>query len=182
MRGLLGFAAMNGLRQALLLASLGPMLATLVSCASYGPDSIGPGDAEAKVLATMGPPAERYALAGGGTRLAYPRGPFGRHTWMVDLGADGRVSAWRQALGEAQFAALQPGTPAEAVLREIGPPAERKPERAFNGLMGGERWSYRYPTNDCLWFSVHFGPDGLLRAGTYGVDPMCDPGERASPT
>ena len=43
------------------------------------------------------------------------------------------------------------------------------------GWIGGQVWSWRYPTFDCLWFQVTVNDDGSLRdAGGYGIDPHCD--------
>jgi hypothetical protein len=41
--------------------------------------------------------------------------------------------------------------------------------------MGKETWSWRYPTNDCLWFRVTLGSDGrTLGGGGHMPDPACD--------
>ena len=43
------------------------------------------------------------------------------------------------------------------------------------GWIGGQVWSWRYPTFDCLWFQVTVNDDSSLRdAGGYGIDPRCD--------
>ncbi len=148
-------------------------LALLAACASYGPGDLRVGDAEAAVVQSMGPPAARYPLPGGALRLAYARGPFGKHTWMVDLGPDGRVTRWRQVLTEAQFAELQLGTPADEVLLTLGPPARVRPR----GLRPGELWSYRYETYECRWFQVVLDEEHKVAEAGYGVDPMCEVGK-----
>jgi hypothetical protein len=144
--------------------------ALLTACAAYGPGDIRVGDAEAAVVQSMGAPAARYALPSGATRLAYARGPFGKHTYMVDLSADGRVSSVHQALGERQFSALPTGISTEELLLTLGPPAERRPL----GLMPGTVWNYRYPTHDCRWFQVTLSLDGRVQSGSYGPDPECE--------
>lgn len=148
-------------------------VAAMAGCAtSYGPGPLGPGATEADVVARMGPPTGRHALPDGNKRLEFARGPFGRETYMVDLDANGRVVRIRQVLGEQQFLAMQPGMTRDEVLREFGRPAEA--QRV--GFVGREVWSWRYPTNDCLWFRATFGPDGrLIDGGGYLPDPMCDP-------
>ena len=77
-------------------------------------------------------------------------------------------------LNESHFADFQgraPGMSRAALLRELGTPGERKGA----GLMGGELWSWRYPTNDCLWFQVTLDTDtDQVRAAGYGIDPRCD--------
>lgn len=147
---------------------------SIAGCAaySYGPGGIGPGASLQDVTARMGPPTGRYALPDGQTRLEFARGPFGRETFMIDVDASGRVTQVRQVLGERQFAAMVPGMTREEVLREFGRPAEA--QRV--GFVGREVWSWRYPTNDCLWFRVTFGPDGrTIEGGGYLPDPRCDP-------
>lgn len=147
----------------------------LSACVSYGPGALRTGADEYQVAAVMGAPTERYALPDGGTRLAFARGPFGRHTWMVDLDRSRRVVRYEQVLGETSFARLQTGMAEQDVLLAIGPPAERKPV----GIKPGEVWSWRYPTNDCLWFQAEFDGARKLRGAGYGTDPRCDAGERA---
>jgi hypothetical protein len=89
---------------------------------------------------------------------------------MVDLGADGRVTSVREVLGEKQFAALPPsGVTEEELLRELGPPSDRRKSRNTT------TWGYRYPTSLCLWNEITFGPDHKAVGGTYAPDPRCDP-------
>ena len=158
------------------LSAAAPLLgavALLGACASYGPGALRVGDAEAAVVQSMGTPAARYAMPGGVTRLAYARGPFGKHTYMVDLGPDGRVARWHQALGENEFAALQMGTSVDDLLRTYGPPAKKQ----ARGIRPGEVWSYRYPTYECRWFQVTLDPAQTVVEAGYGVDPLCEVGK-----
>jgi hypothetical protein len=127
----------------------------------------------AEVSRLWGPPTGRYTTPGGGERLEYATGPFGRTTWMFDIDAGGRVSGSEQVLNEARFADFQQraaGLPQAAVLRELGRPGHRR----GGGRQGGEVWSWRYPTHDCLWFQVSIGDDGRARSAAYGNDPLCD--------
>ena len=92
---------------------------------------------------------------------------------MIDIDAQGRVQAATQVLNDAHFAEFMvraPGTPREALLRELGRPAERR----GGGLKGGETWSWRYPTNACLWFQVSLDDAARVTAAGYGIDPACD--------
>ena len=144
---------------------------TLAGCAAFAPP-VQPGASEADALARLGAPTARYTMPDGTTRLEFARGPFGRETWMVDVDAGARVQRAEQVLNEASFATLVPGLTRGDVLRRLGRPAEA--QRV--GWLGREVWSWRYPTNDCLWFRVTFEADGrLLDAGGYMPDPMCDP-------
>ncbi len=133
-----------------------------------------PGLAREAVLAAWGPPSARHVLAEGAERLEYASGPFGRTTWMLDLDTGGRLATARQVLNEAHFAEFQaraPGLSRAELLRTLGTPGDRKGA----GLRGGELWSWRYPTNDCLWFQVTLDTavDKVRDAG-YGIDPRCD--------
>lgn len=136
--------------------------------------TVGAGEPRDSVLARWGPPTSRYAMAGGGERLEYASGPYGRMTWMIDVDAGGRVTGASQVLNEAHFADFQgraPGMSRAELLRELGRPGEVKGA----GLMGGELWSWRYPTNDCLWFQVTLDTAAdKVRAAGYGIDPRCD--------
>lgn len=141
-------------------------------CAMLTPPQ--PGTQRAAVLQQWGAPTGRYALPDGGERLEYASGPWGRTTWMVDIGRDGRVRGAHQALGEAQFADLAArvaGMTPQQVLFELGRPAQ---VRAV-GWQGGELWSWRYPTNDCLWFQVGFDRERHATSAGYGIDWSCDP-------
>jgi hypothetical protein len=147
--------------------------AGMAGCATFGPPDIRPGQTEAEARQRLGPNTARYPMPGGVTRLEHATGPFGRTTWMVDIDADGRVIAARQVLNERHFAEVQglaPGMSQDEMLRTLGRPGERK----HGGWQGGEVWSWRYPTNDCLWFQASVGPDGVVRNAAYGIDPRCD--------
>jgi hypothetical protein len=133
-----------------------------------------PGQPRDAVFAAWGTPTARYAMPAGAERLEYATGPFGRTTWMVDVDAGGRVTGARQVLGEAHFAEFQgraPGMSRDELLRTLGRPGERHGA----GLKGGETWSWRYPTNDCLWFQVTVDTAAnVVRDAGYGIDWRCD--------
>ncbi len=145
-------------------------VALLAACASLQPRQASLGQTEAEVLAQLGQPTSRYSLPAGGQRLEYATGPYGRTTVMVDLGSDGRVSASQQVLTEANFAKVRDGMPRIEVLRLLGRPADKAGE-----YMNRQTWSWRYPTNDCLWARITFEPDGRVRGGaSLLADPRCD--------
>ena len=124
-----------------------------------------------EVLKAWGRPTATYPLQPAGQRLEYASGPFGRTTWMVDVDAAGRVAQVRQVLNEAEFFKLQSALSLtrDEALRWIGTPAERRGARG-----GGETWSWRYPTNDCLWFQMSLDAQGLVQGSGFFVDPVCD--------
>jgi hypothetical protein len=150
--------------------------ALLTGCALFAPPPLTPGQSEAEVLSAMGrQPTGRYPMADGVTRLEFATGPSGRMTWMVDIGPDGRSRWFDQVLNArhfAEFAQQAPGMSADEVLRALGRPGER----TGGGLRGGQTWSWRYPTNDCLWFQVSIEEDGKASGAGYGIDWSCDAG------
>lgn len=141
----------------------------LCGCAAVPPV---PGESQAEVMRAWGTPTARYALADDGLRLEYATGPYGRTTWMVDLDRSGVVVDARQVLNPAEFLAVQstPELSRGALLMWLGTPGDRH----GGGLAGGQVWSWRYPTNDCLWFRASVGDDGLVHGAAYGIDPACD--------
>lgn len=143
----------------------------LVGCAGYGAQGVMPGQSAAQVEQQMGPPTGRYALAQGGTRLEYARGPYGKHTYMVDLDSSSRVTSWQQVLTEARFneVAVSPGMPMDELLRRIGRPSHTR----SGGWQPGEVWSWRYDAVFCQWFQVSLVA-GRVRDASYGPDPLCD--------
>ena len=150
------------------LALLGGVAWLLAACAAPVP---APQTAADVVYKSWGRPTAVYPLQPAGQRLEFASGPWGRTTWMIDLDAGGRVTQARQVLNEAEFLHLQSQVPLsqEALLRWIGTPSERRGARG-----GGQTWSWRYPTNDCLWFQVSIDPDGRALAGAFAIDPTCD--------
>jgi hypothetical protein len=91
---------------------------------------------------------------------------------MVDVDAAGRVKSARQVLNEAEFLLVQGAVNLrrEELLRWLGTPGERR----HGGWPGGEVWSWRYPTNDCLWFQSSVTDDGRVTSSSIGIDPACD--------
>lgn len=157
--------------------ALGPALVPalvsgLAGCAALGTPPVQPGQTEAEVVQRFGHAPTARRVLPGGTQLEFATGPEGRTTWLVSLDAEGRVEQARQALGESQFASFQvhqSGLDRDAVLQALGTPGERR------GIWrGGEIWSWRYPTHDCLWFQVTLDRDGRVKDSGYGPDPRCD--------
>lgn len=147
------------------------LVAAAAACTPLHPPP--PGSTQQAVLQQWGPPTARYTLEGGVTRLEYASGPYGRTTWMVDVDATGRIVQSRQVLNEAEFLRVQSDTTLtrQTLQRWLGTPGERR----HGGWQGGEVWSWRYPTNDCLWFQSSIAADGRVTGSSYGIDPRCDP-------
>ncbi len=127
---------------------------------------------EQEVLQTWGAPTSRYTLQGGGQRLEYASGPYGRATWMMDLGPQGQVLRMRQVLTDTELMAVQAAMPmpATALLQWIGRPGESR----HGGRAGGRVWGWRYQTNDCLWFLVSVDDAGAAQSAAFMTDPRCD--------
>jgi outer membrane protein assembly factor BamE (lipoprotein component of BamABCDE complex) len=142
----------------------------MVACAGYGPPaSLRAGSTEAEVVQAMGQPTGRYQLPEGPTRLEFARGPYGRHTYMVDLDAQGRVMQIEQVLDRRYFEGVSPGITKDQLLRYIGRPSE------VQGMMrNGQIWSYRYANNDCLWWQAQLDAQGIVTAVGYASAPGCD--------
>lgn len=141
----------------------------MAACTTYGPGKLAVGQTMAEVTQSLGMPTARYALADGTSRLEFARGPFGKHTFMVDVDASSRVTRWQQVLNEAAFDSIKPGLPTQTLLETLGTPSHRR----HGGWQGGEVWSYRYQATFCQWFQVSV-VDAKVRDASYGPDPMCD--------
>jgi hypothetical protein len=146
----------------------------LASCAGYGPVGVQAGQTEAQVVQVMGQPTGRYAMPGGAQRLEFARGPYGRHTYMIDLDAQGRVVQVDQVLDTWHFATVLPGQTSDEVLRALGRPSERA-----GSMRNGQIWSWRYANNDCLWWQAQFDAQGILVQAGYGPERGCDAPNRA---
>ena len=153
-------------------AALGAL--TLAACAAYGPSQLRVGQSADEVAEAMGTPTALYALPGGGQRIEYARGPFGRQTYMVDTDAAGRVTGWSQVLTEANFDAVPMGITRDELLLRLGSPGERH----RIGWQERDLWGWRYPTNDCLWYTVSLDQLQRVVDSGYGIDPHCDAGSR----
>jgi hypothetical protein len=146
-----------------------PLCAALVAgCAGYAPSAIRPGQSVDDVVRAMGEPTGRHALAQG-SRLEYARGPFGKHTFMIDVDAQGRVTSWQQVLTERTFEAVATGISQQDLLATLGRPSDRR----SGGWQGGEVWSYRYDAVFCQWFQVSV-KEGRITSTGYAPDPLCD--------
>jgi hypothetical protein len=152
----------------LLLAPIALLLALLGGCATPGPSLLGAD--RAAVQSTIGPPAETFALPGGGERWMYPWGGLQQRVDAVDFDSTGRVAAVRQLRTAENFARVRIGKDTEAdIRREFGPPRIIVPfPRA--GLVG---WMFPYLEND-IWRSemaIYFDAQGIVRKVENGPDP-----------
>lgn len=140
----------------------------LTACSGYGPTADMAGLDRDQVVARMGPP-ETTRRIDGGTRLEYPRGPYGLHTWFVDLDASGRVVWSEQVLTEARFTQINPGMSADEVRATLGRPGEVQGLGRERGMV----WSYRFVNPFCRWFQVEISLENVVRSAGYGEPPEC---------
>jgi hypothetical protein len=148
----------------------------LAACAGYAPRHLQPGQTEADAVQELGPPTGRYTMPGGGQRLEFARGPYGKHTFMVDLDPQGRVAGWQQVLTEDNFNRVRAGETRDELLRTLGHPSETR----SGDWQGGRVWSYRYETvmGLCQWFQISLDDNGVVTSSAYGIDPRCDVNDR----
>lgn len=152
------------------LLAMSSIAVALAGCAaSYSPSALQPGTTTvSEATSALGSPTGRYAVAGG-ERLEFARGPYGKHTYMLDFDAQGRLVRWEQVLTEAKFWAVRPGQSREEVLQAIGHPSD---QRALP-VQGRTLWSYRYDDPFCRWFQVGLDAAGKVVDTGFGPDPMC---------
>ncbi len=128
------------------------------------------GDPLETVHAKFGPPTAVFP-APPGQVLEYRSGPMGQFTWMAQMGADGRLTAFDQVLSAEGFGKIKIDSATKAdVLRTIGRPAET----SYLSLPQLEVWSYRYKESG-VWNSmmhVHFDKAGIVKMMQNGPDPM----------
>lgn len=145
--------------------------AALTGCAALAPASapLGSPIAEVRRAAAFSPTGE-YPLPGGGTRLEFAQGSFGKQTWMMDFDAQGKLVSKEQVLTEANFARIVPGMPGAEVQMRLGRPAH---------VFSVQRqkiqvWNYRFFGGDCVWFQVSVSDAGPVTEAGIGTDPACD--------
>ncbi len=121
----------------------------------------------------LGSKTGEYPLPGGGTRLEFAQGSFGRQTYMLDFDAGGHLVSNRQVLSPTTFATIKPGMSETDVSSRIGRPTGVFPV----GWQQLRVWNYRFaaPEGDCVVFQVSFGNASHLVTETgQGPDPACD--------
>jgi hypothetical protein len=148
-------------------------LALLAGCAAYSPARFAPGTPIDTVTQAMGRPVAEHALPEGARRLEYSHGPYGRHTFMIDFDAQGRLVRWEQVASQLHFDDIRAGMTAEEVRSRIGTPSEVWSIPRQHQVV----WSYRFDSPFCQWFMVGIGPEDRVKDTSYGPDPMCDVGK-----
>ena len=144
--------------------------AVLAGCATLAPAAAPIGTPIAEVRRGSFGPTGEYPLPGGGTRLEFAQGSFGKQTWMMDFDAQGKLVSKEQVLTETNFARIVPGMPGAEVQMRLGRPAH---------VFSVQRqkiqvWNYRFFGGDCVWFQVSVSDAGPVTEAGIGTDPACD--------
>ncbi len=152
------------------------LVASLAACAVLrAPGGLPLGTPIAEARQAYGGASGEYALPGGGTRLEFRQGSFGRQTYMLDFDAGGRLVATHQVLTPTAFATITPGMGEKEVLARIGRPAFVFPV----GWQQLQVWNYRFGglEGDCVVFQVSISnaTHTVAEAGP-NTDPACDHG------
>jgi len=146
----------------------------LLSCivllgACANPRSLVPGQtSEPDVRARVGNPTGTYVDRNGDRLLEYATGPQGFETYIVRLGADGKVKEVTQVLTEEQLAKIVLGkTTKDDVAMMFG--------RRFEEVtyLPGLTWTWRYKMGGIQpgWLVVTFNPDGTVKDKIALLEP-----------
>lgn len=139
---------------------------SLVASGCANLTGIVPGTSAAAVEASSGKPYRVWPETGGGSSWEYPLGPQGRYTYMVRVGADGRVARVDQVLGWDTFRGVRIGMPAQEVEHLLGRPYSK----VTFPLTGQTAWAWRFvDTTFPHCFYAYVGTDGKV-AGTGARD------------
>lgn len=148
-------------------------LPLLPACSGYAPPGTLAGMSREEVVARMGPPDLERRLDAG-SRLEFPRGPYGKHTWFVYFDAADRAIRAEQVLTEQNFMRVKPGMAQDDVRQLLGRPSEVQGLGRARGVV----WSYRYENGFCNWFQVELSLQQRVRSAGYGQPPECERRDR----
>jgi hypothetical protein len=143
-------------------------LSLLTACNGYAPPANVSDMTQAQLLAQMGQP-DMVRQSATGTRLEFPRGPLGHHTWFVDVNTEGKISKTEQVLTEPNFSQISSGMAQEEVRQRLGRPSETQGLGRSRGVV----WNYRYENHFCQWFQVEISQEQQVRSTGYGQPPEC---------
>ncbi|MBQ1766926.1 MAG: hypothetical protein IIZ92_29035 [Aquincola sp.] len=163
--------------RAALLPAVGALVLAAACATGYAPSALKPGDSIEAAVQQMGQPTGEFPQPGGGRRLEYARGPYGKHTYMLDFDAQGRLIGSQQVLTETRFATVQAGMTVDQLRQTLGRPARIWGVRYHDQTV----WSYRYDTPFCQLFHVGITPAGVVEDTSFGPDPACDVDDRRFP-
>jgi outer membrane protein assembly factor BamE (lipoprotein component of BamABCDE complex) len=122
----------------------------LAGCANFA--GVSSGMPAQQVQAKLGTPETVRKNADGSEVWEYPRGPYGRQTYMVTLGSDRAVREVRQVLSDEYFSRVRAGMSRDEVRQLLGKPGEIM----MFGARDEEVWSWRYQQQNPMFFNVLF--------------------------
>lgn len=128
----------------------------------------------ADVRARVGMPTDTHVDRNGDQLWEYASGPEGFETYLVRIGADGKVKEVTQILTEEQLAKVVPGKMTKADVRILlGRPADETIYRT------GLTWSWRFRRLGVQpgYLVVTFNPDNTVKDKIAIID-MSDDSER----
>jgi hypothetical protein len=143
------------------------VLSTLLAgCAS--PTSFAPGSSIVDVRARVGTPTDIRFDRNGDELWEYAQGPEGFETYLVRVGADGKVKEVTQILTDDQLMKIVPGTMTKADARNL---LGRPSDQTFTGA--GTVWSWRFKRNGVQpgYLTVRFNPDNTVMERIAIIDP-----------
>ncbi len=129
-----------------------------------GEDRIAAGiSTEAEVRIIYGAPSMVWEEEGGARTLEFVKGPAGHRTFMIQIGADGKVKAVDQVLKPSNFVKVVQGMSEDQVRRLLGTPGKKQPYALSKEIA----WFYRYLEGaESRYFIVQF--DQLADSPTKG--------------
>jgi hypothetical protein len=148
-------------------------IAALAGCAS--PTAFAPGSSIVDVRARVGTPTDIRFDRNGDELWEYAQGPMGFQTYLVRVGADGKVKEVSQILTEDQLLKVIPATMTKADARNL---LGRPSDQTFTGA--GTVWSWRFKRVGVQpgWLTVRFNPDNTVIERIAIIDPGGDGRDR----
>jgi outer membrane protein assembly factor BamE (lipoprotein component of BamABCDE complex) len=124
---------------------------------------------EVEVRKQFGDPVTVTVLPDGTRTMDYPRQPEGWTNYVIQIGADGKMSSLRQLLNPDNFAKVKPGLGQQDVRNLLGRPAKTTPY----ALKNEEVWDWRFKHNgqESKLFSVTFDSSGKVVSTATADDP-----------
>jgi hypothetical protein len=103
-------------------------------------------------------------------KLVYPKGPYGKGTFFIELDVSGRVVSWRDVLTYENFNKIKIGMLIQEVEEIIGPSLWRwevaKDRQTIH--------NYPFDNSMCQIFQVAVLPSGLIAEHGFGFAPECE--------
>jgi hypothetical protein len=133
-------------------------------------DRLAPGvSTEGEVRLIYGAPSMVWEEEGGTRMLEFVKGPAGHRTFMIQIGADGKLKSVEQVLKPAMFMKVVQGMSQDQVRRLIGAPGKKVPFPA----MGETGWYFRYlEGTESRYFVVQFNQSTGLVTKTMMMPDM----------